>query len=97
MNISERPTDMLERQLKANHHAARRRNHFAHLPLFRAAFVRDILAMRAELRTRREDWKKHLLPIARMVMAKELGYLPFAIVEAQGYRVGDLHPSCKEN
>lgn len=52
----ERPTDMLLRQMQANRNAARYRNdykrHFCHLPIFRSAFIRDILAIRNELRCR---------------------------------------------
>lgn len=60
MNISDRPTEMLLRQLKANRNAARYRNpetgkrHHAHLAQYRPHFVREILAMRAELRNRME-------------------------------------------
>ena len=59
--ISERPTDMLERQLAAYRAAARyrhpvtRRRHFAHLPLYRASFVISILAMRKILMKRRKE------------------------------------------
>lgn len=58
MTLFERPTDMLLRQLKANRNAARYRNpetgqrHHAHVKLFRPYFVREMLAMRAELRKR---------------------------------------------
>lgn len=55
---SERPTDMLQRQLLANRSAARYRNpesgrpHFAHDPIYRRHFVVEVLAMRDELRRR---------------------------------------------
>lgn len=58
MRIEERPTDMLMRQQAANRNAARYRNpetgkrHHAHIPQFRPWFVREMLAMRAELRRR---------------------------------------------
>ena len=58
MNIADRPTDMLLRQHAANRSAAKYRNpetgkrHHAHLPQFRPWFVREILAMRSELRHR---------------------------------------------
>lgn len=58
MKIEDRPTDMLERQLDANRKAARyrnpetRRRSFAHIMPYRPHFVREILAMRAELRKR---------------------------------------------
>jgi hypothetical protein len=50
---------MLERQLLANRNAIRLRRdrppfrHFCHLPLFRAAFVRDVVGLRNEIRRRR--------------------------------------------
>lgn len=47
-----RPADMLRRQLLANRKAARDRRSFAHLMPYRPHFVRDILALRAELRRR---------------------------------------------
>lgn len=59
MKHVDRPTDMLLRQLDANRKAAQYRNpetgvrHFAHIPTFRAAFVRDILAIRYALRMRK--------------------------------------------
>jgi len=57
MKIQDRPTDMLERQLAANRLAARGRDRmgrklFCHLLPFRPYFVREMLAMRAELRKR---------------------------------------------
>ena len=58
MDHSERPTDMLARQMTANRNAACYRNretgarHFCHDSRYRAAFVRDILAIRKELRSR---------------------------------------------
>lgn len=58
MRIEDRPTEMLVRQLAANRSAARYRNpengkrHHAHLMPYRPHFVREILAMRAVLRTR---------------------------------------------
>jgi hypothetical protein len=59
MEHKNRPTDMLIRQQAANRNAARYRNpetkqrHFCHLPLFRSAFVLDMLAIRKELRLRK--------------------------------------------
>jgi hypothetical protein len=58
---SARPTEMLKRQLAANRFAIRYRNpetgkrHFCHLPYFtyKAAFLRDTLGLRAELRKRK--------------------------------------------
>ena len=58
MRIEDRPTDMLLRQFKANRNAARYRNpetgkrHHAHVAQFRPYFVREMLAMRKELRLR---------------------------------------------
>ena len=58
MKLSDRPTDMLLRQLQANRNAARYRNpetgkrHHAHVAQFRPYFVREIIAMRDELRKR---------------------------------------------
>lgn len=58
MKIEERPTEMLLRQLLANRKAARERRDakgrltFQHILPYRPYFVRDILAMRAELRKR---------------------------------------------
>ena len=59
MNHDDRPTDMLLRQQEANRKAARYRDdkgrqNFCHLPMFRFAFIRDILAIRAELRKRKQ-------------------------------------------
>lgn len=60
MRHSERPTDMLMRQLAANRSAARYRNletgqrHHGHLPVFRPHFVNDIILLRRELRARKE-------------------------------------------
>jgi hypothetical protein len=51
--IKDRPTDMLERQMQANRNAARNRRHHAHLAQYRPHFVREILAMRQELRKRK--------------------------------------------
>jgi hypothetical protein len=59
MRHAERPTEMLLEQQDANRKAARYRNpetgqrHFCHLKTFRAAFVKDMLAIRDELRRRR--------------------------------------------
>jgi hypothetical protein len=58
---SARPTDMIKRQLAANRFAIRYRNpetgkrHFCHLPYFpyKAAFLRDTLGLRAELKKRK--------------------------------------------
>lgn len=56
--VARRPTEMLLRQLEANRNAARYRNpetgkrHHAHVMEFRKHFVLEILAMRAELRSR---------------------------------------------
>ena len=56
--LEKRPTEMLVRQMQANRNAARYRNpengkrHHAHVDLFRPYFVRELLAMRAELRRR---------------------------------------------
>jgi len=57
MNISDRPTNMLHRQLMAMRLAARAHypKSFAHLMPYRPHFVREILAMRAELRRRNES------------------------------------------
>lgn len=55
MKIASRPTEMLERQLAANRSAARDPDHHAHVPRYRAHFVREILAIRAELRRRRRE------------------------------------------
>jgi hypothetical protein len=52
MNLESRPTEMLERQLAANRHAARDQRHHAHIDRYRPHFVREILAIRAELRRR---------------------------------------------
>lgn len=58
MRIEDRPTEMLERQLMANRLAARNRKDqygrktFPHILPYRPHFVREILAMRAELRRR---------------------------------------------
>lgn len=58
MSYQDRPTEMLKRQQAANRLAARYRNPetgrrlFAHDAVFRAAFVRDMLAIRGELRSR---------------------------------------------
>lgn len=57
MNIADRPTDMLERQLAANRVAARGRDRhgrklFCHLMPYRPYFVREIIAMRRELKQR---------------------------------------------
>ena len=52
MKIEDRPTDMLLRQLAANRSAARDQKHHAHIDRYRPHFVREILAMRAELRRR---------------------------------------------
>lgn len=58
MKIEDRPTEMLERQLQANRNAALYRNpetgkrHHAHIDRYRPHFVREILAMRSELRNR---------------------------------------------
>jgi hypothetical protein len=57
MQIADRPTDMLLRQLLANRKAARDRDakgrkKFPHLLPFRPYFVREMMAMRAELRSR---------------------------------------------
>lgn len=60
MTHAERPTEMLKRQMLANRNAVLGHNpetgkrHFCHERLFRAAFVRDILAIRRELRNRGE-------------------------------------------
>jgi len=59
MKHSQRPTEMLLRQLSALRSAAKHRNnetnqrHFCHLPMFREAFVRDIILIRNELKNRR--------------------------------------------
>lgn len=50
MAFAESRSEQLRRQLFALRQAARRRDHFAHLPTFRAAFVRGILQFRKELR-----------------------------------------------
>jgi hypothetical protein len=50
MAFAESRSVQLQRQLLALRQAARRRDHFAHLPTFRAAFVRGILQFRKELR-----------------------------------------------
>lgn len=61
MKIADRPTEMLERQLLANRKAARERRDkygrptFQHILPYRPHFVRDILAMRAELKRRAFD------------------------------------------
>lgn len=57
MKLEERPTDMLQRQLAANRAAAKgrdrnRRKLFCHVLPFRPYFVREMLAMRCELRLR---------------------------------------------
>lgn len=67
MPIASRPTDMLLRQLDANRRAARWRNpangrrHYCHEPRYRRIFVVEMLAMRAELRSRAgaENVRKH--------------------------------------
>jgi hypothetical protein len=59
MDIKDRPTDMIHRQLAANRSAARcydtenNRRHFAHLLPYRPYFVIEMLAMRKELINRR--------------------------------------------
>lgn len=63
MNIAERPTDMLLRQHTANRAAAKGRDRlgrklFCHLLPYRPYFVREMLAMRAELRARRPVGEK---------------------------------------
>ncbi|MCD6734403.1 MAG: hypothetical protein LT103_12510 [Burkholderiaceae bacterium] len=55
MTIAEPRSEQLQRQLLALRQAARRRDHFAHLPTFRTAFVRGILQFRKELRSLRRD------------------------------------------
>lgn len=58
MRHEDRPTDMLQRQLFANRASVRYRNpetgmrHFCHLPLYREAFLRDILSARKVLKSR---------------------------------------------
>ena len=58
MRIADRPTDMLIRQLQANRLAARKRldkhgrKTFPHILPYRPHFVREIIAMRAELHKR---------------------------------------------
>lgn len=61
-NVRARPTEMLVRQLAANRNAARYRNpekpwirHHAHVAAFRPWFVREMMAMRDELRKRRSS------------------------------------------
>lgn len=67
MRIEDRPTEMLLRQHEANRSAARYRNpetgkrHHAHIAQFRPHFVREMLAMRAELRRRCVDSRKATL------------------------------------
>jgi hypothetical protein len=57
---SERPIDMLVRQLAANRSAARYRNketglrHFCHEPIFRPYFINDIILLRHALRSDRK-------------------------------------------
>jgi len=51
-NYEQRPLDMLYRQQQANRSSARNKKHFCHLAIFRAAFVRDILNIRNEIRQR---------------------------------------------
>lgn len=62
-----RPTDMLQRQMLANRKAAQtwctneaggRWKHFSHLATYRRHFVLDILAIKHELRERRESIPK---------------------------------------
>lgn len=59
MQHSDRPTDMLLRQLAANRSAARYRNketglrHFCHEPIFRQHFVTDIVLLRREICVRK--------------------------------------------
>ena len=59
MLIPDRPTDMLQRQLLALRKAVRyrnpnnRRRNFCHLNEYRASYLRNILAMRGELRKRK--------------------------------------------
>jgi len=56
MKHTERPLDMLLRQMQANRNAARYRNkqtgqrHFCHEKNFRAAFVQDTLLLRAAIK-----------------------------------------------
>lgn len=58
MDYADRPDDMLARQMDALRNAARFRNketgarHFAHLPQFRKAFIRGIMAIRKVQRER---------------------------------------------
>jgi len=64
VKIKDRPTDMLQRQLAANRVAARGRDKhgrklFCHLMPFRPYFVREMLAMRAELRRRSASTRAH--------------------------------------
>lgn len=51
MTGTEPRSAQLQRQLLALRQAARRKDHFAHLPTFRAAFVQGILQFRRELRS----------------------------------------------
>lgn len=61
MNYAERPTEMLLRQQAALRGAARYRNpetghrHFCHNSMYRSAFVIAVLAIRSELRKRKEE------------------------------------------
>jgi hypothetical protein len=61
VKIEDRPTEMLERQMLANRNAARNRldrngrKTFPHILPYRPHFVREILAMRAELRARAQS------------------------------------------
>lgn len=53
MPFAEPRSEQLRRQLLALRQAARRKDHFAHLPIFRPAFVLGILQFRKELREAR--------------------------------------------
>lgn len=60
VDVNDRPTEMLERQLSANRKAARRqpdgRRSYAHQLPYRPHFVLEMLAMRAELRRRKHEF-----------------------------------------
>ena len=67
MKHSDRPLDMLHRQLQANRAAIKYRNpetkrrHFCHLPLFKQAFLTDIKLLREAIREKTISHHSHLL------------------------------------
>ena len=52
MNIQERPTEMLMRQLQAYRNAAKDRKHYGHLPQYASKFAQFIREVKAALKSR---------------------------------------------